>query len=70
MKKFSILSNSSISESRLAAVSLAACMKKGIITTHTTELSMEAHHEEDVDPREDDLRRRKYLRVIVRKIVV
>ena len=30
----------------------------------------EAHHEEDIDPREDDLGRRKYLNVIVRTDVV
>ena len=33
-------------------------------------MSKEAHHEEDTDPREDDLGRRKYLRVIVRTLVV
>ena len=33
-------------------------------------MSKEAHHEEDTDPREDDLGRRKYLRVIVRIVVV
>ena len=35
-----------------------------------TELSKEVHHEENTDPREDDLGRRKYLRVIVRTLVV
>ena len=65
MKKFSNLSKSSISASRLAAVSLAAWVKR-YYYGHTEELSKETHHEEDIDPREDDLGRGKHLNVIVR----
>jgi hypothetical protein len=37
---------------------------------HTAELRRETHHEEDIDPSEDDLGRWKYLKVIVRADVL
>ena len=64
MKKFSILSKSSISTLRLAAVSLAACVE-GIITAHTAGLRKQVHHKEDIDPSKDDLGGGKYLKVII-----
>ena len=37
---------------------------------HTAKLSKEAYHEENIDPSEDDLSRGKYLKVIIRTIVI
>jgi hypothetical protein len=63
------LSKSSIRASRLAAVSLAACVRWCYYGQHTV-LSKEAHHEEDIEPSEDDLGRREYLKANIRTAVI
>ena len=45
-------------------------MRKGITKAQKAELSKESHNKEDIDPSEDDLGRGKYLKVIIRTIVI
>ena len=58
-----------MSASRLAAVSLAACVRWSYYSPQSG-TEQETYYEEYIYPREDDLGRRKYLKVIVRTDVV